>query len=94
MQLTPLNVDYQRGKRPKTRAWLDKLKKPKVIPQEKPLANFSFKPATFDLSSPIQPVPFTSENSSLGFERFIGRNPFDLCTHPFTFFSSLNLIPS
>ena len=55
MQLTPLDVDYHLEERAKTRARLDELKKPKVIPQEKPLENFSFKPATFDL--PIS-IPF------------------------------------
>ena len=32
VKLTPLDVDYQREERAKTRARLDELKKPKVIP--------------------------------------------------------------
>ena len=82
MQLTPLDVDYQREKQAKTRAQLDELKKPKVMPREKPLANFSFKPVTFDLPHSI---PSASKDSPLGFEKFIGRNPFDLHTKPFIF---------
>ena len=92
MQLTPLDVDYHREEQAKTRGRLDELKKPKVIPREKPLANFSFKPLAFDLISPIQLVPYASENSSMGFERFIGRNPFDLHINPFTFSSSYSYL--
>ena len=51
MQLTPLDVDYQRKEQAKTRALLEELKKPRVIPRESPPINFSFKPAAFDLSS-------------------------------------------
>ena len=86
MQLTPLDVDYQREERAKTRARLHELKKPKVIPREKPTVNFCFKPTTFDLPPSI---PFVSKDSSLGFGKFIGRNPFDLCTKP-SIFSSLS----
>ena len=68
MQLTPLDVDYQREERAKTRARLDELKNPKVIPREKPPANSSFKPATFDLPSLI---PSASKDYSLGFGKFI-----------------------
>ena len=92
MKLTPLDVDYKWEKQAQTRALLDELKKLKVIPQEKPPANFCFKTTAFDLLSPIQLIPSASENSYLGFERFIGRNPFDLRTNSFTFsfsFSSL-----
>ena len=51
VQLTPLNVGYQQDEQAKTRAQLDELKNPKVIPREKPPSNFSFKPATFDFPS-------------------------------------------
>ena len=51
VQLTPLDVDYQREEQAKTRVRLDELKKLKVIPREKPPANFSFKLANFDLPS-------------------------------------------
>ena len=74
MKLTPLDVDYQREEQAKTRAQLDELKNPKVITREKPPANFSFKPATFDFPPPI---PYVSKDSPLGFGKFIGRNPFD-----------------
>ena len=95
VQLTPLEVDYQRKYRAKTRARLDELKKPKLIPREKPPAIFSFKPVTFNLPPLTQLVPsclesnyfpsFAPKDTHLGFERFIGRNPFDLCTNPSTF---------
>ena len=62
MQLTPLDVDYQRKERAKTRARLDKLKKPRVIPREKPPAKFSSKPMAYDLPPPLQPVPFASKD--------------------------------
>ena len=74
MQLTPLNVNYQREEQAKTRARLDELKKPKVITREKHSANFSFKPGTFDLPPSI---PSVSKDSPLGFGKFIGRNFFD-----------------
>ena len=79
LQLTPLDVDYQREEQAKTRTQLDELKTPKVIPQEKPLANFSFKPTTFDL---FPSIPSISKDSHLGFGKFIGRNPFVLRTKP------------
>ena len=82
MQLTPLDVDYQREERIKTQARLDELKKPKVITREKPPANFSFKPATFDLPPSIHVV---SKDSPLGFGKFIERNPFNLRTKPSIF---------
>ena len=56
MQLTHLDIDYQREERAKTRARLDELEKPKIIPREKLYANFSFKPATFDLPPSIPSV--------------------------------------
>ena len=56
--------------------------KPKVIPREKPPANFSFKPATFDLPPSIHSI---SKDSPLGFDKFIGRNPFDLRSKPSIF---------
>ena len=84
MQLTPLDVDYQREEQTKTRARLDELKKPKVIPQEKPPVTFSFKPATFDLLSSISSA---LKDSPLGFGKFIGRNPFYLRTKPSIFSS-------
>ena len=77
VQLTLLDVDYQRKERAKTRVRLDDLKKFRVIPPEKPSANFSFKPTTFDLPSPPQMVPFVSKDSHLEFKRFIGKNSFD-----------------
>ena len=89
MQFTPLDVDYQWEKRAKIRTWLDELKKPKVIPREKHPSNFSFKPATFDLPHSI---PFASKDSHLGFGKFMGRNPFDLCIKP-SIFSSLPSFP-
>ena len=73
-------MDYQQEERAKTRARLDELKKPKVIPREKPLADFSFKPATFDLPPSPQPIPSASKDSPLGFEKFIRRNQFNLRT--------------
>ena len=85
VQLTPLDVNCQQEEQAKTRARLDELKKPKVIPQEKPLANFSFKPGTFDLPSS---TPSTSKDSPLGFGKFIGRNLFYLRTKPSIFSSS------
>ena len=85
MQLTPLDVDYQRKERVKTQAQFDDLKKSRVIPQEKPPANFSFKPVAFDLPHLPHLILSTSKDSPLGFERFIGRNPFDLSTNPSTF---------
>ena len=91
MKLTPLYVDYQWKEQAKTRARLEKLKKPRVIPQEKPLANFSFKLAAFDLPPPLQPVSYASIDSPLGFERSLGRNPFNLRTNPSSFSS---LLPS
>ena len=91
MQLTPLNVDYQRKGGAKTRAPLEELKKPRVLPREKPPVNFSFKPGAFDLPPPTQSVPSTSKDSPLGFERSLGRNPFDLRINHFTFYS---LLPS
>ena len=63
VQLTRLDVDYQREEQAKTRDGLEELKKPKVIPQEKPPANFSFKPATFDIPSS---TPSTSKDFPLG----------------------------
>ena len=75
--------------RAKTRARLEELKKPRVIPREKPPANFYFKHAAFDLPSPPQPIPSVSKESPLVFERSIGRNPFDLRTNPSTFSSLL-----
>ena len=84
MQLTPLDVDYQREERAKTRARLDELKKPKVITREKPPCNFSFKLGTFDLSLSI---PYVSKDTTLGFVKFIGRKPFNLCTKPSIFSS-------
>ena len=56
MQLTHLDVDYQREEQAKTRARLEELKKPKVIPREKPPTNFFFKPTTFDLPPSIPSV--------------------------------------
>ena len=85
MQLTPLDVDYQQKERAKTRARLEELKNPRVIPREKPPANFYFKPTTFDLPPPLQLVPFASQDSPLRFERSLGRNPFNLCTNPCPF---------
>ena len=82
LQLTPLDVDYQQEERVKTQARLDELKKPKVITQEKPPANFSFKPATFDLPPSI---PVVSKDSHLGFGKFIERNPFNLRAKPSIF---------
>ena len=55
------------------------------MPQEKSPANFSFKLATFDLPPSI---PSVSKDSSLGFGKFIGRNPFYLCIKPSIFSSS------
>ena len=89
VQLIPLDVDYQRKERAKARARLDKLKKPRVIPREKPLANFSFKLVAFDLPPSPQSVPSTSKVSPLEFERFIGRNHFDFRTNPSTFYTLL-----
>ena len=63
LQHTCLDVDYQREEQAKTRARLDDLKKPKVIPREKPLTDFSFKPATFDLPSS---TPSTTKDFPLG----------------------------
>ena len=57
MQLTPLDVDYQWKVGAKTRTLLDDLKKPRVIPREKPPANFSFKPVAFDLPPPTPLIP-------------------------------------
>ena len=96
VQLTPFDVDYLMRRMSQTRARLDELKKSKVIPREKPPANFSFKPATFDL--PLL-IPFVSKDSHLAFGKFIGRNPFDLRIKPSmlssppssSFFSSSNL---
>ena len=51
----------------------------------KPFANFSFKLTAVDLSFPSQSIPSTSKDSPLGFERFLGRNPFDLRTNHSTF---------
>ena len=95
MPLIPLDVDYQRKERAKTLARLDELKKPKVIAREKPNANFSFKPTTFNLPPFTQLVlsclesnyfsSSTPKDSHLGFERFIRRNLFDLRTNPSTF---------
>ena len=85
VQLAPLDVDYQRKEQAKTQAQLEELKKPRVIPREKPLANFSFKPKDVDLPSPPQPIHSALKDSPLGFERSIGRNPFDLHTNPSTF---------
>ena len=68
MQLTPLDVDYQWKERAKTRARLKELKKPRVIPQEEPLANFSFKLTVVDLLSPPQSIPSVLKGSPLGFE--------------------------
>ena len=65
MQLTPLDVDYQWKELAKTRARLDKLTKPRVIPQENPPANFSFKPTTFDLPHPTPLIPSASKYSPL-----------------------------
>ena len=84
MKLTPLDVDYQREERAKTRAQLDELKKPKIIPREKPPAKFSFKHETFDLPHSI---PSASKDSPLRFGKFIGRNIFDLRTKPSVFSS-------
>ena len=84
MQLTSLNVDYQREERAKNQARLDELKKPKVIPREKPPANFSFKPMIFYFPPSI---PFESKDSPLGFGKFIGRKQFDLHTKPSIFSS-------
>ena len=67
MQLTPLNVDYQREERAKTRVRLDELKKPKVIPRKKPHTKFSFKPPTFDFP---RSIPSVSKDSLLGFDKF------------------------
>ena len=89
MQHTHLDVDYQWKERAKTIARLEELKKARVIPREKPPANFSFEPATVDLPSPPQPIPFASKDSYLRFEMFIGRNQFDLRTNLSTFFSLL-----
>ena len=71
VQLTHLDVDYQQKERTKTRARLEDLKKPSVIPQEKPPANFSFKHADVDLPSPLQPIPSASKDAHMGFERFL-----------------------
>ena len=60
VQLTPLDVDYQRKEQAKTRAQLEELKKPRVIPREKPLAKFSFKPMVVDLPFPPQSIPYAS----------------------------------
>ena len=49
VQFTPFDVDYQQEERAKTQGQLDELKKPKVIPREKPPASFSFKPGIFYL---------------------------------------------
>ena len=87
VQLTPLDMDYQREERVKTHAQLKELKKPKVIPQEKTPTNFSFKPTTFNLPPSI---PSASKDSSLGFSKFIERNQFDLRTKPFIFSSPLS----
>ena len=84
VQLTPLDVDYQREEQSKTRSRLDELKKSKVMTQENPPANFSFKPMTFDL---LPSIPFVSKDSHLGFGKFIGRNLFDLRTKPSIFSS-------
>ena len=54
VQLTLLDVDYQRKERAKTRARLDELKKPRVIPREKSSANFSFKSVAFNLPTLTQ----------------------------------------
>ena len=69
VQLTHLDVNYQQEERGKTQARLEELKKPKVIPREKPPANFSFKPMTFDLPPSIS---FVSKDSPLGFGKFKG----------------------
>ena len=82
MQLTPLDVDYQREERAKTRVRLYEFKKPKVLPREKPPPNFYFKSTTFDLPPSI---PYVSKDSTLGFGKFIRRNPFDLCMKPSIF---------
>ena len=89
VQLIPLDVDYQWKEQAKTRARLEELKKPRVIPIEKPLANFSFKPAVVDLPYPPQSILSASKDSPLRFKRFIGRNPFNLRTDPSRFSSFL-----
>ena len=95
MQLTPLDMDYQCKEQAKTQARLDEVKKPRVIPREKSSPQFSFKYAAFNLLPPTQSVltypksiyfPSSApKDTHLGFEMFIGRNPFDLRTNPSTF---------
>ena len=84
MQLTPLDVDYQREERAKTRAELEELKKPRVIPRVKPNTNFSFKLAYVDLASQLQQID-VSHQECLGFWDFL---------RSFDFFKILSLITS
>ena len=78
----PFGCGLPTRKRAKTRARLDELKKPKALPREKPPTNFSFKPTAFDL--PLL-IPSVTKDSPLGFDKFIGRNPFYLLTEPSIF---------
>ena len=66
VQLTPLDMDYQLEEQAKIRTRLKELKKLRVVPREKPPANFSFKPMAVDLASPIQIVPSVLGYSPLG----------------------------
>ena len=93
VQLTPFGYELSMERTSQNPSLIGRIEEAPSNTPRKASCQFFFKLAAFDLPPSSQPIPFSSKDSHLRFERFIGRNPFDLHTKPSIFSYFLPFFP-